>query len=222
VPDYGAAWPDISADFLFSYGHWGLAMECSDGPLFHSQPVPRRLFLRSLICGGVAAFFSTTGCGTRNGTGSIQSEPLDLTFQENDAFYQQLDQALTAGRQVQIQFNGTERIGRSSRLLTQYLPNYSRGTAFLQQLEAQDDESGRAALSYAFQDDLLAHQEAGEQVAARRIQGRNGEVIGPLVFVLAVVIVLGTAAVTERHVARGGTAALDFRQGLPLIRLTPS
>ena len=112
-----------------------------------------------------------------------------FTFSETADFYKKLDKALHEKRLITLRFNGKDKIGENSRLLKEYVGQARNRPAFLKTIHELDTSSGREQLRIAFDDSLMNHKAATDEVA-----NKSDNVVLPAVVVLIVVIAIISAS----------------------------
>jgi len=163
--------------------------------------IDRRQFIGGIAIGGAVVALNSTGCtsSTSSTTGG-RAEETTLLFRESKEFYKQLDDALVKSNKTVITFDGTDRIGRDSPMLKQYLASSSNSQQIYDIVTGKDTEQGRSELKKAFEDDLLEHQEARTS-----LKTPNGEVVEPgtVILVLGILLIVAAASVAHAESARG-------------------
>ena len=176
--------------------------------------IDRRQFIGTVATGGVVVALTSTGCspsdsgngGTSSSSDGKGAEEISLVFRESKEFYEDLDDALAKSDKVVVAFDGTDRIGRDSPMLKEYLASSSNAQEIYDIVTRKDTEVGRDELKMAFQEELLEHQEA-----RTGLKTPNGEVIEPgtVLLILGIILIAATASVAHAESARGRTYRVE-------------
>jgi hypothetical protein len=146
--------------------------------------------------GAAGVILTLPGCGSSDRPGSdgaaVGAVLEELTFSDDDAFYQKLEEALQDDRKVAVRFEGAL-ITEDSRFLS-WIQGAVNHKSILADLDQRDTKEGRAELAKVFATEMLKRREAQTTVET------TDRVIEP--GTIALVAILAIAAVTAYAMSR--------------------
>jgi hypothetical protein len=173
--------------------------------------VGRRRVLFDLTSAAIA--ITVAGCGRDEGAPAGSSA---IVFRDTEEFYTLLNAALATDSQVSISFDGSEKVKKESRLLTEFMAKASNAQEFYETIIKRDTLEGRTQLSRAFEDKLLEHEPA-----TSGLETPNGEIIDPgtVILILGIAFIIAAASVAHAESMRGRSYHIELRAGPDSVTL---